>query len=73
MQAAPNAALEYWPVLATAGAGLVAWGSLYQRVRRAERDLDDKASKEIVEQGFADTKYSIQRLDAKLDRLLEGK
>ena len=73
MQAAPNAALEYWPVLATAGAGLVAWGAVYQRIQRAEDDIKTRASKEIVEQGFANTKDGITRLEAKIDRLLEGK
>ena len=69
----PHAALEYWPVLATAGAGLVAWGAIYQRVQRAEDDIKTRASKEVVEQGFANTKDGINRLEAKIDRLLEGK
>lgn len=66
LQAAPTA-LAYWPVLATAGAGLVAWGTLKTRVDTVQKDVDTKASKESVD----GVKDRLDSMDKKLDRLLE--
>lgn len=54
-------------MLATAGMGLVAWGSLYARVQRNERDLDAKASKDVV---AANQEAIVMRL-ARIEKLLD--
>ena len=62
----PNLA-ESWPVLLVAGSGLVAWGEARARLSRVVRDVDTKASKEVVEQ----IDKRLERIETKLDRLME--
>lgn len=59
--------LEYWPVMLVAGSGLVAWGDLRARLAGVRRDVDTKASKEVVDRVEA----RLAHIDEKLDRLLE--
>lgn len=57
----------------TAGGALLAWGELRVRLSRAEKDIDEKAPREVVQQGFENVDKQLTRLDSKLDKLLEGK
>jgi len=52
-----------------AGAGLVAWGNLRERVNGLRRDVDEKASKEAL----ASIDARLERIEGKLDRLFEGR
>jgi hypothetical protein len=56
----------YWPVLAVAGTGLVAWGRVQSSVADLRRDIDTKASKDTVDQ----IDKRLESMDNKLDRLL---
>lgn len=59
--------IAYWPVLAVSGAGLVAWGRVSKQIEAVEKDLDTKASKEVVER----VETRLTAMDLKLDRLVE--
>lgn len=50
------------------GAGLIAWGTLKQRVEGVEKDVDEKASKEVVDAHFDAVIERLERMERKLDR-----
>lgn len=55
-------ALAVWPVILVAGAGLVAWGDLRARVSGLRKDVDAKASQELVS-------HQYDEIIARLDRI----
>ena len=49
------------------GAGLIIWGSLKAKVEQLEKDIERKVNLDVYTQAFE----RLDRLEAKLDRLLE--
>lgn len=58
---------EWWPLALTAGTGLVAWGDMRRQVSQIRREVDTKASREVLEQIDA----RLTRIENLLDRLVE--
>lgn len=59
-------ALSYWPVAATAGVGLVVWGETRAKVATLRKDVEEKASREVVNAHYDEI---IRRLDRIEDRV----
>jgi hypothetical protein len=59
--------LEFWPVLAVGGAGLLAWGELRQKVKRVSEEVDSKVNKDTFQQ--VDTR--MERIERQVDRLVD--
>lgn len=59
--------LEFWPVLAVGGAGLIAWGELRQKVTRLRDDVDKKVDNATFQQ--VDTR--MERIERQVDRLVD--
>ena len=60
-------AKDFWPMLVVAGTALVGWGNLKARVAGVQKEIDAKASREVVER----ISISVDRIEEKLDRLIE--
>lgn len=48
--------------------GAVAWGRLNQRVAQHDKDIEDKAGKDVVDAKFDAVIDRLDRIEAKLDR-----
>ena len=59
--------MEFWPVLAVGGAGLLAWGELRQKVKRVTEEVDSKVSKDTFQQ--VDTR--MERIERQVDKLVD--
>lgn len=59
--------LEFWPVLAVGGAGLIAWGELRSKVKRVTEDVDKKVDNATFQQ--VDTR--MERIERQVDRLVD--
>lgn len=58
--------LELWPIALTAGATLIGWGTLNNKVDNLRKDVDAKASKDTFEQMDA----RLARIEGQVDRLV---
>ena len=60
------------PLALVAGGGLVAWGELRGRVNNLKQDVDDKASRDVMEAHFEAVLQRLTRIEEKLDRSALG-
>ena len=58
--------LEFWPVLAVGGAGLVAWGELRGRISSMRKDVDAKVDTATFQQ----VDKRLERIEGQVDRLV---
>lgn len=56
-----------WAVAVVAGGGLVAWGEMRAKVNGLRRDVDGKASGELVEHQYEEIVNRLARIERKLD------
>lgn len=60
--------VELWPAAVAIAGGLVAWGDLRAKVGELRKDVDGKASREIVEHQYAEIVNRLARIEGKLDQ-----
>lgn len=60
--------LAYWPVLCVLAAALIGYGDLLARVKRLQRDVDAKASKELLDAHFNEIIRRLDRIENGLER-----
>ena len=58
--------LEFWPVLAVGGAGLIAWGELRARISGVRKDVDAKVDTATFQQ----VDKRLERIEGQVDRLV---
>ena len=60
--------LEYWPAAVVLGTGLVAWGEMRAKLSSLRRDVDVKASTDVVQAHYTALCAQLDRIEARLDR-----
>ena len=60
--------LEYWPVIVVAATGAIGYGELRARVANIRKDVDNAASREVVEVQYTEILRRLGSIETRLDR-----
>lgn len=61
--------IEYWPAVAIGTTSLIGYGELRARVASVRKDVDGKASREVVDVQYGEILRRLDRIENRVNRV----